>query len=321
MYTQESTELCEAFSDLKAAFTLDSVRTFLKSCWLISDTQSVSENSFERLIYTEGDPNEIYSRREREIINSVTQKVFIWKNALITESGSAESRIIAVAINSCSNSIFDAIAIMKIVNKAFDGFNVFLIVTPSGVHLGCNLLSSIDDLHDCIVTPLLAPPINWEFLCENFIYRNDSNQLYEYYSGIVTTISGITPYSTEYDHDHFAYYSYFFDEDYFEDTRNFHFDDYFNRSSYEVDDDSEFDIDRFDREVTGCLFDLSYIKKAHTNPLEMLFEAERTYALSEQRSKSVEEGEVLSEENDTSDIDLLDDPIALMKKLKKDRGL
>ena len=64
----------------------------------------------------------------------------------------------------------------------------------------------------------------------------------------------------------------------------------------------------------------AFIEKVHVNPLELLFEAEAALALSE---KQVEySGDTRSESSDdtTPDTEFVDDPIELMKKLKKKRG-
>ena len=81
------------------------------------------------------------------------------------------------------------------------------------------------------------------------------------------------------------------------------------------------EVYRFEQEVVSYMSELSEIKKTHINPLEMLFEAEKALALSEQEAADEPTISTVESDEDLHDLDLLDDPIALMKKLKKDRGI
>lgn len=71
----------------------------------------------------------------------------------------------------------------------------------------------------------------------------------------------------------------------------------------------------------SCMRELSEIKKTHINPMEMLFEAERALLVSEQEVSDEPTISTVESDEDLHDLDLLDDPIALMKKLKRDRGI
>ena len=97
---------------------------------------------------------------------------------------------------------------------------------------------------------------------------------------------------------------------------------YFGTYSPQEPDEDELSkrITQFENEVYCCNEELAFIEKVHVNPLELLFEAEAALALSE---KQVEySGDTRSESSDdtTPDTEFVDDPIELMKKLKKKRG-
>lgn len=73
-------------------------------------------------------------------------------------------------------------------------------------------------------------------------------------------------------------------------------------------------------EVYCCNEELAFIEKVHVNPLELLFEAEAALALSEKQAEYSGDTRSDSSDDTTPDTEFVDDPIELMKKLKKKRG-
>lgn len=325
MFTNESMALEEAYDNLISNVSLESSYVFLKACWLIGDGQTFSSTTLEKMIYAEGDQQEVYTRRERQIVKFVSNGVYSHYFQLESSSGNIDCRLIVIALASDSNIIYDCIATMKILNKAIDGFNVFMFVTTTGVHFGCSSLTTHDAFEDCILAYAINNKTNWEQLADAFLYRNDSQKVYEYYFGLLNLFDSIKCCQAERDKNNTEWkpvnYKEVYDNNFLENAASFDIDNYYPEYSDQSDSQIGMEVYRFEQEVVSYMSELSEIKKTHINPLEMLFEAEKALALSEQEAADEPTISTVESDEDLHDLDLLDDPIALMKKLKKDRGI
>ena len=323
MFTNESLALEEAYDNLISNVSLGNIYAFLKACWLIRDDQTLSSTTLERIVYTEGDQQEVYTRRERQIVKSVSNGVYSHSFQLESSSGNIDCRFFAVELASDSNVIYDSIATMKILNKAMDGLNIFMFVTTAGVNFGCSSLTTHDALEDCILAYVINEKTDWEQLADALLYRNDSQRVYEYYFGLINLFDSIKYCREERDKNNIerklVNYDEIYDNDLLEDASTFNIKDYYpNEYSDQLDSQIGMEIYWFEQEVVSCMSELSEIKKTHVNPLELLFEAENA---SEQEAPEESSNVTIDLDKDLPDFDLLEDPIALMKKLKKDRGI
>jgi len=219
---------------------------------------------------------------------------------------------------------------MKIFNKAFNGFNMFLFVCDNGVHIGCSCFKSSTFDRDCLISPLITPNINWELFESELLYRNNSSNFYEYYEGIISMINTIrdcfdyipdeqypvTSCDNEYDFDPTDEISKILDKPQFYSK----YDEHPKKSC------SHFDETSYDTELEWCFNELDFIKTSCVNPLEMLYEAEKalveSYKTQQQYASSTDIVMPVSNRSSTDgNLELLDDPIALMKKLKNERGI
>lgn len=325
MFTNESMALEEAYDNLMSNVSLESSYAFLKACWLIGDGQTFSSTTLEKMIYAEGDQQEVYTRRERQIVKFVSNGVYSHYFQLESSSGNIDCRLIVIALASDSNIIYDCIATMKILNKAIDGFNVFMFVTTTGVHFGCSSLTTHDAFEDCILAYAINNKTNWEQLADAFLYRNDSQKVYEYYFGLLNLFDSIKCCQAERDKNNTEWklvnYKEVYGNNFLENAASFDIDNYYPEYSDQSDSQIGMEVYRFEQEVVSYMSELSEIKKTHINPLEMLFEAEKALTLSEQEAADEPTISTVESDEDLHDLDLLDDPIALMKKLKKDRGI
>ena len=86
-----------------------------------------------------------------------------------------------------------------------------------------------------------------------------------------------------------------------------------------------FDKEAFWGDVQDCMKELSFIVANQINPLELLFEAQK--ASEENNSTDIENMHSANthpttvSEDDRNAFNMLDDPIALMKMLKRQRGI
>lgn len=328
MYIHESMALEEAYDNLISDVSLENIYAFLKACWLIEEGQMLIETTLERMVYTEGDQQEVYTRLERRIISSIASIVFYRTFQLESSVGRIfECRFLVIELKSETDVIYDSIAIMKILNKAFDGLNLFMFITTSGIHFGSSLLSSQNSSKDCKLSYAINGKTNWELLADTLLCRNDSENIFDFYSGMVSVIEEIKNCHrqdfediNEWKHIDFENY---YDGDIFEENKGVDVSTLFSLCENNgTGVDQEQAIHEFEQEIDICMCELSGIKKAHVNPLEMLYEAEKAALSAELQESLSEHNDVAFETSEKSlNFDLLDDPIALMKKLKKERGV
>ena len=118
---------------------------------------------------------------------------------------------------------------MKILNKAIDGLNVFMFVTAAGVHFGCSSLTTHDALEDCILA--INDKTDWEQLADMLLYRNDSQRVYEYYSGLLNLFDSIKYCREERDKNNIEWklvnYDEVYDSDLLEDASSFSVEDFY----------------------------------------------------------------------------------------------
>ena len=329
MYIDESVVLEEAYDNLITNITLDNINAFLKACWLIEEGQTLIDSTFERLVYVEGDQQEIYTRMERDRISAISNSAYFSVFQLeASGTRTIDCRLFVIELDSETSVIYDSVTAMKILNKAFDGLNLFMFITPMELHFGCSLLFEKNTVKDCMLSYAINSKTDWELLTNSFLYRNDSKNIYEFYSGIISAFDEIKYCQKHKPEDNFDFrltdFESIYDIDTLEEDPSLYIEAFASIYSTETNEtiESNQEIYRFEKDVESCMEELANIKKTHVNPLEMLFEAEKALLEVEQKEAIEEHIGSVSETNESlTDLSLLNDPIALMKKLKKDRGL
>lgn len=328
MYGQEAVRLAEAYNDLQSYFGQTSIKAFLRECWLLPENQKFSYVSLEKLVYVEGNLQEIYTNRERQLIKANKNEIYSCDFQIDANSGTINSRIIAIKLDNTQSPILEAIAIMKILSKALDEFIIFAFVVDSSVYLGCSGLHSGGNTLDCIISPPITESMDWVLLSDVFLYRDDSKFFYKYYQNLVTTLKAIRycykkREVVEYNWQSFGYG----DDDSPDEYYDYDAYERFKRGEYHcynddlLEKEGSFDVEAFEREVIGCMSELEYIVSSRTNPIELLFEAEEALIMDKRQEQEEDNDQLATEDDEPIDVDLLDDPIALMKKLRRDLGL
>lgn len=302
VYTHESMALEEAYDNLITNISLDSIDAFLKACWLIDDNQRFVGTTMERIIYAEGDQQEVYTRLERDIIGSVSSCVYSLPFQLESEAGSIDCRLIVIVLNSEFNVIYDSIATMKIIDKAIDGFNLFVFISQTGLHFGCSSLTAQGSSTDCMLSYVINEKTDWELFSDTLLHRNDSHNMYMFYSGIVSVIEDIKNCQAQEVEKAILFrlsdFEDMYDNDPLEDPQ-IDFEEFFSCDTNEQEEPPpNANDDWFEQEVESYMSELAVIKKSHINPLEMLFEAENALNIAEQ-STLEEKGERSFETNDS----------------------
>ena len=319
-----------AYDDLIGSYSAQHSCAFLQASWLLDENASFLTKSFSRMIFSDGNSHEIYTKRERDYITRMDSEVNYYCYQIQSRRSAVDCRMVSIDFSFNSNPLYDGIEFMKIFNKAFNGFNTFLFVRDNGVYIGCSCIKSSKIARDCVISPLITPRINWELFENELLYRNDSSDFYEYYSGIINMINEIR-YCFDCDPDE-RYPVFYFnndcDDDLADDPYKIPIDEclsykYRERPSIPY---NSFDETFFDSELEWCFEDLEFIRTSRVNPLEMLFEAEKALEQSnnseQQNSDSSEAKLAVSKQFSTNEnFEFLDDPIALMKKLKQEREI
>ena len=325
-----SGELKDIFYDLVSSHSLDCACAFLQSSWFWPEKAVREECSLKRMIYTQGNPNEVYTSYERGIISKFDQQVVFCSYCLSSINKIVKCKTLALSIQDSAEPLKDAIALMKVFNKAFAGFNVFLFVWEQGLFLGCSCIKNSAVGMDCVIAPIVSYKINWDVLYDTFLFRNDSSNFYDYYSGVVNSILSILncySHSEKEDEDIYKYECRCdYDTDALETYRHFWFSDMINsRQDISEKPELRFDKEAFWGDVQDCMKELSFIVANQINPLELLFEAQK--ASEENNSTDIENMHSANthpttvSEDDRNAFNMLDDPIALMKMLKRQRGI
>ena len=109
-----------------------------------------SERSFSRMVYIEGKSDEVYSKLERDFIETVPSIYVSTDFSMISERGYITCRYFAVDLSTNGDALYDAILFMKIVIKAFNCYPVFVIKLPDGIRLGMRIFGK-DSWNNCLL--------------------------------------------------------------------------------------------------------------------------------------------------------------------------
>lgn len=303
-----------SFDDLMTAFSNQAALDF-SSC-LFSSGQNISNSleSFEKYIYTKGDQQEIYTKQERLFIESVPQYCICSEFYLFENRQRITCRLIAIDLKESISLVYDSIAIMKICNKALDGFNVYILVGSDAVHIGCDVIGDASKTACAISYPIMKT-INWDFLLYTFLEIVEDKGFLNYYRSLIESIAAIHTCYTEQGNSYDSLNSVNMD-DYYEERWYNVSDENLYQDAPENEDDVINHMSCFLSDVKNAKFDLSFITTNRINPLEMLFDAEiqaeRAAKVQENIKSTTEENEIQNEELSS----LLSDPEKLIKALK-----
>jgi len=319
-----------AYDDLIESYTTQHSRVFLQAAWLLDENASFLTKSFSRMIFSEGNSYEIYTQRERDFITSIKSEVDYFCYQKHAKRTAIDCRMVSIDFSYSSDPLYDGIEFMKIFNKAFDGFNTFLFVCDNGILIGCSCIKGSGFNHDCMISPLITPIINWELLESELLCRNDSSDFYEYYLGMINMIYGIRNcFDFECNEE---YQTFYLNNDIDDDPANRRYRIpieeclSFKYIESPLKSCNRFDEAYFEAELDWCFDNLDFIKTSRVNSLELLFEAEKALKESNDAEQQYTNNTnavltALKQFGTNEDFKLLDDPIALMKKLKQERGI
>lgn len=311
----------ELIEDVRYDFSASRISEFLVEIGLSVEAQSYEEESFESLIFLRGDDEEVYGKSERHFIESIEKAIVFAEFFKETHRGNMPCRFLAFDLSDFEDAIYASVFLMKIVNKALSGFNIFIIKTASDLHIGMKLFDK-DEGRNCT----LSEPGMLSVLLDEFWYDGGDDFL-DFYNVLVSTFQPKeigTP-----DYDELICRKKGVKRDYIDvliDIENL----YGESAQSEIDRYCAFfeeDIreQEFAATLNAYVEDLKDVKSSKVNTIEMLFEADEIERLAIEVEKKQEvalQEEDKSEHVDTEIVEQFrDDPEAMIKLLKKKKGL
>lgn len=313
MYSQTSLEEC--CIDLCRHYSQSTALDFLQRVFPFGRSLTVSfSGSFDKYIFMYGNQQEVYSKRERRLLDR-SRPIIVYRGADYSlQSSSINHVCLVVDLRRSTDIIYDCLLFMKITRKAFPAFHQYVFVFDDCIYFGCDSFSK-QYLLDCELSVRITPNINWEVLLDLFSYIPETNDFRRFYTELCSALSSISDACTGDGEDDYGYYTDDSDDSV-----------YFRRGldwallgsipSYSKCESSDND-NTFAQEVFAVKEELSQIRSNRVNPFELLLDSE---AIPEEDSEIHHDAEEAPEDVDNTAISLLDDPEALLKYLANKRG-
>ncbi len=310
---------------LEDRFEEENITLILNKLGLLSNHSKCIVERFERFVFLRSNQDEIYNKQERRFIENV-DKIYVYPDYYRrTKKGNMVCRIIAADLSYGGESVYNGVAFMKLVNKAFPGFGVFLLKLNDGLHFGCRLFEN-GDFKDCTLSETgYFRQIAFEIFC-----CDDGNDFISYYSSLVEIVSQRFGTANILDYDEAVRNRRGIDYSYLDSMHliqyNYKIDTSKERQRYVESFNKKVEYN-FQQELSWCLEELKNIKSAQVNTLEMLFEAEELEKLvseAYQKNQNIlhkpkPDGQDSSNENIYEKY--RDNPEMLIKMLKIQKGI
>ena len=296
----------------------------LTDAGLVSDNAPKFSGTMEQLVFIHGDDKEVYSSSEIQFIERIDE-VFVYPDYTKTmKNQRIPCRVFATRIyDSGHRAITECVSFEKIINKAFDGFNIFFFITDESVYFGCRIFDKGE--YDCTLSNPIMGEEQFEEILEAFIYTAGSDEFLEYYQQVQSIVSIEQESFLGYEDSVVSKRSTSYLET-LDDigralgvdvsgAKNRYWDDFYGEQE-----------EPFSSILDEVCDNLSFIKSNRVNIYEMLFDADEAV-------RHAEAAEAVNQAITTNidlDIDitvdeeassLLDDPEAMIKLLKKRRGI
>lgn len=323
-WTTTSQELLSESID----YTPEEITNLLSDMGLVGNDEYCRIEDLEKYIFLYGNEQEIYGYEERSFVECVGS-VFIYNDiSRKTNKGTIATKIFAADLCQLNDSVRSCFCLMKIINKANDGFNIFFFKTEEGLFLGCRLYDK-DIYKNCTLTEAIRTETDYEELLEKLLYLPDTEEFIPFYSAIVEAIEYRNNILLDYDLKimikrgiNTSYLSMLsaVENTYhisLERAKEDYYESFEAKEIYGKNDD-----------YASVTDGLRFIKSDRTNTLEMLFEAEE-FALLANEAELENEKILLNPEDDinrdSSNDDILkehlDNPELMIKMLKAQKGI
>lgn len=310
----DSYRLENCFYDLLNVFSEKNASAFSSCLFSVKCNTSNITESFKKLIYNNGNQEEVYTKKERLIIDGIYNYSVCSEYFIYDKHQRVLCRLIAFDLTKSTSLVYDALAVMKICNKALNGFNIYIIVGSDSIHIGCDMLGG-ESKTSCLISYPINNKVNWESLLYIFSDVTEDEGFLKYYYSLLNTLLSVFDCYDNADvnlHNTSLYHQIEDDEDNWYDTSDeslYHYEQEPFDNCYEL-------LKSFEYEVEDAKKELDFIKTNRVNSLEMLFDAEKQLEdtqdefIANNASKAAEEK--YSEELHS----LLSSPVELIKALR-----
>lgn len=310
-------------------FSEQSINQLLLDAEIIPFNPVLVQKTLSQIVYLEGDSYEVYSYKERELIDEI-KEVYVYEPYYKESSRSTiPVNVYAVNLKNSKDELYDSILCIKILGKAIDGFNVVLFVGEDTLHFGCRKYSSKES-DDFMVSIPISDYETLEELVESFAEIRPTDNFGQYYREFSYAISyrkektnlSLEDKVIKSRGEQFSYINNLMEVskilriDMHHEIERYH--SFFEDKEVWCDDD-------FDKNIEIYSDELSDIKSNRVNPMELLFEAEEYLRFASDKEEQLQINHNISsdlgtESQDVED-DYLDDPEELIKRLKQLRGI
>ena len=312
-------------------YSEDTVSDFMYMAGLTSGKRSAYTGNMEELVFALGEKSEIYSSAEIRFIERVDE-VFVYPD-FTKALGSGEMRCRAIATKfdfSGHDALRACVSFEKIIDKALDGFNVFLFVTEDSVFIGSRIFDKTGK-RDCALSSPITNEHDLEKFLDEFSILTGIDSFMDYYDHFLMSI--MDGQYQDFDYEKTVMLRRGLQIAYIEDISRLEQDTgisfYKEKERYwrQFHDEPEESFISLLQEVEESL---AFIKSNRVNTYEMLYEAEEMMRQAEEieaeneRLSNIPTKDLVRNEDTNTDKEaeaLLDDPDAIIKLLKKRRGI
>ena len=312
----------EVLEELNNDFCALQVSEFLEKSGFLQDKQPCMTENLQRLIFLQGNQEEVYTVIERKFIEQVEEVYVFPEFYKKTKHGNMSCRFVAVDLSKWQDDIYNAVFFMKIIIKAFSGFSIFVIKSSDGIHLGARLFDKTE-WKNCILSKSNDLPD----ILDETVWEKDTVNFVDFYNSLIEAIAPVADNHIGYDEkilrSRGVQAGYI---DMLNEIENIYGESILDElERYRV-TFGEVEEQGFVEILGECMEDLKDVCSTKINTIEMLFEAEELEKMAEkteeQRNVDFESSINSSRESNYKELEGLDDdPEAIIKKLKSLRGL
>lgn len=307
-------------------FSESAVADLLIDAGLIEDRTLYYSGTMERLILLYGASDEVYSAQERSFAEQIKELFVYTPYYKKMKSSEMICRMIAVKVDCHEADIINqCVAIEKIINKAFDGFNMFLFVSSNGLLLGGRIFNP-ENGHDCVISRPIEEEKRLKEVIDELSFIESVENFKEFYLEYISLL-------LEGQEDSYDYDSLIIQRRGPQSSYIYEVEQIGHEFGIDVTKEKLRYLNAFSNEerpfatiVKEVEENLSFIKSNRVNTYELLFEAEEYAAAANSLEK--ENHHVINSVSLNSDTSiskeeeaLIDNPEELIKELKRQRGI
>ena len=324
-------ECSEPISLVGEDFSEEALTDVILSAGLTSENRPKYTGNMEKLVFMYGEDSEVYSPAEIRFIESIENVLVYQEFTKTLNSGNMICRAIATKFNLSGHDALRAcVSFEKIIDKALDGFNIFLFITEENVFLGCRIFDKTGK-RDCSLSNPIEDEYEFEQIVDELAFLSRFDSFIKYYNNFQMVI---TEGQDEYeDYEQMIMRRRGMQMSYLENISRIEQDMGVNMSKERERYQSMFYTEpkeSFISLLKEVEENLSFIKSNRVNTYELLYEADEMMRQAEateaENARITAQADIHSSENTDADSDeevnaLLSDPEEMIRLLKKRRGI